>query len=178
MLVDDATVEMISAMGGLRGIAISHPHYYSAMLEWSAAFENAPIFLHAADREWVMQAGKAIEFWDGARKELAPGLTLIHCGGHFAGGTVLHWPGAAEGRGALLSGDILQVGPDGMLSFMYSYPNLLPLSAKAVEGVAEAIKSFGYDRIYGAWWERVIERNAQTVVVESVARYLRAIGRG
>ena len=177
-LVDDATVEMISAMGGLRGIAISHPHYYSAMLEWSAAFENAPIFLHAADREWVMQGGNAIEFWDGARKELAPGLTLIHCGGHFAGGTVLHWPAAAEGRGALLSGDILQVGPDGMLSFMYSYPNLLPLSAKAVEGVAEAIKSFGYDRIYGAWWERVIERNAQTVVVESVARYLRAIGRG
>src|SRR5437764_4953687 len=88
MLVDDATVEMISAMGGLRGIAISHPHYYSAMLEWSAAFENAPIFLHAADREWVMQAGKAIEFWDGARKELAAGLTLSHCGGHFAGGTV------------------------------------------------------------------------------------------
>ena len=174
-LVDDATVAAISSMGGLRGIAISHPHYYSAMLEWSAAFENAPIFLHGADRQWVMQPGDAIESWDGARKELAPGLTLIHCGGHFAGGTVLHWEAGAEGRGALLSGDILQVGPDGMVSFMYSYPNLIPLPARAVQGVADAVKPFTFDQIYGAWWERVIETDAKAVVDKSVARYLKAI---
>jgi glyoxylase-like metal-dependent hydrolase (beta-lactamase superfamily II) len=174
-LIDDATVELISAMGGLRGIAISHPHYYSAMLEWSVAFDEAPIFLHAADREWVMQPGNAIQFWDGARKELAPGLTLIHCGGHFAGGTVLHWADGAEGRGVLFTGDILQVGPDGMVSFMYSYPNLVPLSASAVQAAARAVKLFAYDRIYGAWWDRVIETDAKTVVDESVARYLNAI---
>jgi glyoxylase-like metal-dependent hydrolase (beta-lactamase superfamily II) len=174
-LIDDATIEMISAMGGLRGIAISHPHYYSAMLEWSAAFDNAPIFLHAADREWVMQGAAAVEFWEGGRKELAPGLTLIHCGGHFAGGTVLHWGAGAEGRGALFSGDILQVGPDGMVSFMYSYPNLIPLPARAVQAVAEAVKPFAYDRIYGAWWERVIESNASAAVAESVVRYVSAL---
>jgi glyoxylase-like metal-dependent hydrolase (beta-lactamase superfamily II) len=174
-LVDGATIEMISAMGGLAGIAISHPHYYSAMLEWSAAFENAPIFLHAADREWVMQGGDAIEFWEGSRKELAPGLTLIHCGGHFAGGTVLHWAAGAEGRGALLSGDIFQVGPDGMVSFMHSYPNLIPLGAQTVQTVAEAVEPFAYDRIYGAWWERVIEGNARAIVAESVARYVSAL---
>jgi glyoxylase-like metal-dependent hydrolase (beta-lactamase superfamily II) len=174
-LVDDATVDVISAMGGLRGIAISHPHYYSAMLEWSVAFDDAPIFLHAADREWVMQPANAIEFWEGARKELAPGLTLIHCGGHFAGGTVLHWETGAEGRGALLSGDILQVGPDGMVSFMYSYPNLVPLSASAVQAVARAVKPFVYDRIYGAWWDRVIETDAKGIVDKSVGRYLNAI---
>ena len=177
-LIDDATVELVSGLGPLRGIAISHPHYYSAMLEWSAAFDDAPIFLHAADREWVMRTGNAIQFWEEAQHELAPGVILIHCGGHFAGGTVLHWAAGAEGRGALLSGDILQVGPDGMVSFMYSYPNLIPLPARAVRRIAEAVEPFTYDRIYGAWWERVIERNAQTVVVESVARYLRAIGRG
>jgi glyoxylase-like metal-dependent hydrolase (beta-lactamase superfamily II) len=177
-LIDDATVETISTMGGLRGIAISHPHYYSAMLEWSAAFEGAPIFLHAADREWVIQGGAAIEFWEGRCKELAPGLTLIHCGAHFAGGTVLHWAGGAEGRGALLSGDILQVGPDGMVSFMYSYPNLIPLAPNAVRSIAEAVKPFAYDRIYGAWWDRVIESNAQAVVAKSVARYISAISNG
>jgi glyoxylase-like metal-dependent hydrolase (beta-lactamase superfamily II) len=177
-LIDDATVETISAIGGLRGITISHPHYYSAMLEWSAAFENAPIFLHAADREWVVQPGEAIEFWKGTRKELAPGITLIHCGGHFPGGTALHWAAGAEGRGALLSGDILQVGPDGMVSFMYSYPNLIPLPAKAVQTIAERVRPFSYDRIYGAWWDRVIETNAQTVVAESVARYVGAIAPG
>src|SRR3712207_6735099 len=34
-LIDDATTEMIRGLGGLRGIAISHPHYYTTMLEWS-----------------------------------------------------------------------------------------------------------------------------------------------
>jgi hypothetical protein len=174
-LLDDATVEMIAALGGLRGIAISHPHYYTTMLEWSAAFDGAPIFLHAADREWVMRPGVAIEFWEGPQKELAPGLTLIHCGGHFAGGTVLHWAGGAESRGVLLSGDILQVTPDRMVSFMSSYPNLIPLSTTAVERIAGAVKPFSYDRIYGAWWDRAIRSNAQAVVADSVARYVRAI---
>lgn len=174
-LLDEATGQIISALGGLRGIAISHPHYYTTMLEWSAAFDEAPIFLHAADREWVVQPGNVIEFWEGPRKELAPGVTLIHCGGHFAGGTVLHWEGGAEGRGALLSGDILQVTPDGMVSFMYSYPNLIPLSARAVRQIVDAVKPFAYDKIYGAWWDRDIQSNAQAIVAESAARYISAL---
>jgi glyoxylase-like metal-dependent hydrolase (beta-lactamase superfamily II) len=174
-LIDDATVELISGLGPLRGIAISHPHYYSAMLEWSAAFGNVPVFLHEADREWVMRPGPAIEFWEGARRDLAPGVTLIHCGGHFAGGAILHWAAGAEGRGALLSGDILQVGPDGMVSFMYSYPNLIPLPAKAVEKIGQVVQPLTYDRIYGAWWERIIESDGEAVVKKSVARYLSAI---
>jgi glyoxylase-like metal-dependent hydrolase (beta-lactamase superfamily II) len=175
-LLDDATREIVSALGGLRGIAISHPHYYTTMLEWSAAFDDAPVFLHAGDREWVVQPGKAIEFWDGAQKELAPGITLIHCGGHFAGGTVLHWASGALGRGVLLSGDIIQVTPDGMASFLYSYPNLIPLPARAVQEVAAAVGLLRYDRIYGAWWERQIKSNAQEVVAKSVARYTEAVG--
>jgi hypothetical protein len=175
-LLDEATVEIISALGGLRGIAISHPHYYTTMLEWSAAFDGAPIFLHAADREWVMRPGDAIEFWEGPRRELAQGVALIHCGGHFAGGTVLHWAGGAEGRGVLLSGDILQVTPDGMVSFMDSYPNLIPLPAKAVQAIAGAVQPFTYDRIYGAWWDRQIRSNGQAIVAQSVARYVEAIG--
>jgi hypothetical protein len=174
-LLDEATAEIVSALGGLRGIAISHPHYYTTMLEWSAAFSDAPILLHAADREWVVNPGKTIEFWEGSRKELAPGVTLVHCGGHFAGGTVMHWAGGAEGRGALLSGDTLQVTPDGMVSFMYSYPNLIPLPAAAARSVADAVKPFAYDRIYGAWWNRVIRRNARAVVAKSVGRYVEAI---
>ena len=174
-LIDDATVELIAGLGGLRGIAISHPHYYSAMLEWSAAFDNAPIFLHAADREWVMRTGNAIQFWEEAQHELAPGVILIHCGGHFAGGTVLHWSAASEDRGALLSGDILQVGPDAMVSFMSSYPNLIPLPARAVKRIAEAIAPFTYERIYGAWWERVVEKDGKAIIDNSVTRYLEAI---
>ena len=38
--LDDATVEQINALGGLAAIAISHPHYYSAMVEWAHRFAN------------------------------------------------------------------------------------------------------------------------------------------
>ena len=41
-------------MGGIAAIAISHPHYYSSMAEWAEAVD-APIYLHAADREWVLR---------------------------------------------------------------------------------------------------------------------------
>ncbi len=96
-LIDDATVAAVRALGGIAAIAISHPHYYSCMVEWSRAFD-APVFLHAADRQWVMRPDPAVTFWEGATHTLLPGLTLVHCGGHFAGGTVLHWAEGAAGR--------------------------------------------------------------------------------
>lgn len=174
-LLDDATVEIVRALGGLSAIAISHPHYYTAMIEWAHAF-GCPVYLHAADAEWVMRPDRSVEFWDGDTRALARGLTLIRCGGHFSGGTVLHWPAGAEGRGALLTGDIIQVIPDRRyVSFMRSYPNLVPLSAGAVERIAQAVEPYAYDRIYGAWWDRVIPGDAQAVVARSVQRYIAAL---
>src|SRR6202007_2780163 len=108
-LIDGAVVDCLKALGGIKAIAISHPHYYSSMVEWSRAFGDVPIYLHADDRQWVMRPDKAVVFWEGETKPLAEGLTLIRCGGHFDGGTVLHWAGGAAGKGALLSGDIIQV---------------------------------------------------------------------
>ena len=96
-LIDEATITAVNALGGISAIAISHPHYYSSMIEWSQAFD-APIYLHAADREWVMRPDPAIRFWEGETQPLAGGLTLVRCGGHFAGGTVLHWPAGAGGQ--------------------------------------------------------------------------------
>ena len=62
-----------------------------------------------------------------------------------------------------------------MASFMFSYPNLIPLPARAVKRIAEAIAPFTYERIYGAWWERVVESDGQAIVEKSVTRYLEAI---
>jgi glyoxylase-like metal-dependent hydrolase (beta-lactamase superfamily II) len=174
-LLDAATIELVQSLGGLRGIAISHPHYYTTMVEWSRAFSDAPIYLHAADREWVMRPDSAIEFWDGEERQLASGVTLVRCGGHFPGGTILHWRGGAEGRGALLTGDILQVTPDRMVSFMFSYPNLTPLPAPVVSAIGEKLAPLSYDRIYGAWWERTIAGNAPELVARSIERYRSAI---
>jgi hypothetical protein len=51
-LIDDAAVRVVEAQGGLAAIAISHPHYYTSMVEWSQAFGGVPIYLHAEEREW------------------------------------------------------------------------------------------------------------------------------
>lgn len=96
-----------------------------------------------------MRPDDAIVFWDGEIKELADGLNLIRCGGHFKGGTVLHWAGGAEGRGALLSGDIIQVVADRKhVSFMYSYPNHILLAAPAIERIVKSVEPFPYERVY------------------------------
>jgi glyoxylase-like metal-dependent hydrolase (beta-lactamase superfamily II) len=81
----DATIASVRAAGGLTAIASSHPHFYGALMEWSRAFDAIPIYLHAADKAWVMRPDPTMVFWEGATYPLAPGLTLIHCGGHFAG---------------------------------------------------------------------------------------------
>ena len=171
-LIDEATVSAVNALGGISAIAISHPHYYSSMIEWSRAF-NAPIYLHAADREWVMRPDPAVIFWEGETRRLAGGLTLVRCGGHFAGGTVLHWPAGAGGRGVLLTGDIINVVQDRRyVSFMYSFPNLIPLSPAAVRRVVAAVEPFAYDRIYSAWWEKVTSENGKQAVHRSAERYI------
>jgi hypothetical protein len=174
-LLDQATVEAVRALGGVRAIAISHPHYYSSMVEWGQAFD-APIYLHADDHQWVMRPDAAVKFWSGETQPLGPGLTLVRCGGHFPGGTVLHWAAGAEGRGVLLTGDIIDVAQDRRwVSFMYSFPNKIPLNAPAVRGVVAAVEPFAYDRIYGAWWGRVVAGDARGAVARSAERYIRAI---
>ena len=175
-LIDDATVDLLKGLGGVAHIAISHPHYYTTMVEWSRALEGVPIHLHAADRQWVTRADPAVQFWEGDTKPIGSGLTLVRLGGHFDGGTVLHWADWSEGRGVLLSGDILQVVPSGHVSFMWSYPNLIPLSAAKVQRMAEILEPFAFDAVYGALSGRgQIDANGKRMVAASVARYIARI---
>jgi hypothetical protein len=174
-LLDEKTAAEINGRGGIRAIAISHPHFYSCMVDWSERF-GAKIFLHATDRTWVMRESRTIEFWEGRSLPLWDGLTLINCGGHFEGGTVLHWRAGADGDGALLTGDIIQVVSDRRyVSFMRSYPNLIPLGAAAIARIVDAIEPFSFDHIYGAWWKANILSGAKAAVAQSAARYVRAI---
>lgn len=170
-LVDDETADEVEVLGGLAAIAISHPHYYSSLVEWAQRFD-CPVYLHADDAEWLMRPDDHVVHWQGETHELGDGLTLVRCGGHFAGGQVLH---VAERR-ALLSGDVVQVIPDrGHVSFMYSYPNLIPLGEAAVRGIVDALEPFAFDSIHGAWWGRVVERDGKAIVRRSAERYVRAI---
>ena len=172
-LVDEATLEAIHARGGLRAIAVSHPHLVGSLVELSQVFDHAPIYWHADNRQWVMRPDPTFVFWQGETCEIKDGVTLIRCGGHFAGGTVLHWAAGGEGCGALLSGDIVQVIPDrNHVSFMRSYPNIIPLSAPAVARIGAALEPFAFDVIYGAFFDRVVPRRGKDAVRSSVKRYI------
>jgi hypothetical protein len=103
-------------------------------------------------------------------------MTLIRCGGHFAGSSVLHWTKPAGGRGAIFSGDTLQVVADRRhVSFMRSYPNLIPVSAAVVERVVDRLAPYQFERIYGAFAEREIEADGKAALHRSAARYIRAV---
>ena len=188
-LLDDETIDRV---GSLRAIAISHPHYYSSMVEWGRAFD-CPVLLHEDDREWVMRPDACIEYWSGETYDLGGGMTLIRAGGHFAGGTVLHRgedlsvvdpalrpdqpPHFEKAAGAdLFAGDIVQVIPDrAWVAFMYSFPNYIPLPAASVQAVGAALAPFTFERIYGAWWGAVIEADGSGIVRRSVERYVAAL---
>ena len=145
------------------------------MVEWAERFD-ARVLLHEGDREWIMRPSQRIELWSGDRRRVGDELELIRLGGHFEGGTVCLWNSAADGRGALLAGDIVQVVSDrDWVSLMYSYPNLIPLPAREIECMRRILETLEFDRVYGAWWDKVVHEDAKAKVLRSADRYLAAI---
>src|SRR3569833_2973575 len=170
--LDDDLVERVRELGGVSAIAISHPHFYGSMVEWAHAFD-APIHIHEADRPWVARPDDSVVFWDGETKEIGEGLTLVNAGVHFAGGQVLHWRDGEDGRGALLSGDIMTVVQDRRnVSFMYSYPTLIPERPRVIRRALRLLEPYPFERVYGAWWQRVVRADGVEAVRRSAERYL------
>jgi len=173
-LIDSDTVELVNSLGGLTAIAVSHPHFYSSMVEWSHAFGNIPVYLHEDDRMWVQRSDSCIHFWHGETKPLGDGITLIRLGGHFPGLQVMHWADGEGGEGVLLSSDLPQVCPDRQhVSFMYSYPNFIPLDAGTVRHVVAALEPFRFKKVYGGWFGLVVEEDGEAAIKRSAERYLK-----
>ncbi len=174
-LLDDETIECIQSLGGLAVIAISHPHFHTTIVEWSRAFD-APVHIHRDNQPWIMRPDDtAIQFWPGETFEPLLGATLLRCGGHYPGSTALHWAGADDGQGALFTGDTIFVAADNRwVSFMYSYPNLVPLNATAVRRIADAIAPYRFERLHAAFGRPVVA-DANGVVQRSAIRYIQHI---
>lgn len=170
--LDDAAVAAVREAGGLAAVSASHPHFYGVAAEWSAAFGGAPILLPEADRRWLLRPSDAVRRWSG-RHELAPGVTLVQCGGHFAGSAVVHWAEGAAGQGALLVGDTVMVTPGAdRVTFLRSAPNRLPLPERGIRGILAALAPYAYDRIYGGWWEPVLSSGARQALQRGADRYV------
>jgi hypothetical protein len=171
--LDDDLIAAVTALGGVSAIAISHPHFYGSMIEWAHAF-GAPVYIHAADRQWLARPDDSVVFWEGETRLIGDGLTLINAGVHFAGGQVLHWAGGENGKGALFSGDIMTVVSDRRwVSFMYSYPNLIPERPRTIRRALELIGPLRFEAVYGAWWGRVVRAGGAAAIRRSAERYLR-----
>jgi len=167
--LDDATKTLVNSLGGLKAIAISHPHYYTTMQQWADQFD-AEIYLHARDRQWIMRDSPRITLWQGDSLALTTDVNLLRLGGHFAGGSVLHW---ATGDGILLCGDILQVTPGANgVSFMWSYPNMLPLPAATVSDMVHRLNGVSFNTLYGAFEGKDIMANADWLVQRSGEKYI------
>ncbi len=170
-LLDDGARERIAELGGIDTVCMSHPHFYAAHVEFADAF-GARVLIPRADEQWIRRRSPRIEFFDD-EAEPVPGVTLARIGGHFDGAAVLHWPAGADGRGALLTGDTITVVPDrDWVSFMWSYPNLIPLDEPTVLDIARRVERFSFDRIYGGWWGRTVVHDGAAAVRRSADRYV------
>ncbi|MBB3454214.1 glyoxylase-like metal-dependent hydrolase (beta-lactamase superfamily II) [Rhizobium sp. BK313] len=175
-ILDGKTRDRILELGGIKAICLSHPHFYTGMVEWSEALGGVPILLPQADLAYVTRTSEHIRPWLGDRCEVLPGIILHRLGGHFEGSSVLEWEAGADQNGVLLTGDTIQVVPGkGWVSFMYSYPNLIPLPAREVRRIASRVADMRFDRIYGAWRDKFISSKAKESVGRSAERYVRLL---
>lgn len=169
--LDAPTVAFIRSLGGLKAIAISHPHYYSLMVEWARAFD-CPVYLHAGDAPWVMDSDERIQLWEGGEKELWDEIKIVHTAGHFPGSTVLHLPRHGK-SGSLLTGDSIYVSKDKkQVSAMYSYPNVIPLPKQAIEYIIRQVSPLAFDSLYGAFEWMNLHDGAKEIFQKSMHRYL------
>ncbi|ORX93949.1 Zn-dependent hydrolase [Basidiobolus meristosporus CBS 931.73] len=169
-LLDKETVDRINELGGLKAIAISHPHFYSSMVEWSKAFNDVPVYVHKRDEQWIMNPDKRLTLWEGDSLNLLGGeARVVRCGGHFDGSCVLHW------ENKLFVGDTIHVVPNrSFVTFMWSYPNMVPLSPAAINHIWRAVKPLRFDEIYGIWDGAEILHGAREIVLKSAQRYIKA----
>jgi glyoxylase-like metal-dependent hydrolase (beta-lactamase superfamily II) len=170
-LLDEQAAAEIQRLGGLASICMSHPHFYGANVEFADRFD-ARILIPRADERWIQRRSRRIILFDDVAEPL-PGLKLIRIGGHFDGAAVLHWPAGSDGRGALLTGDTIAVAQDReWVSFMWSFPNFIPLDETTITDIVQRIEPLAFDRIYGGWWGRVVITDGSTAVRRSAERYI------
>jgi hypothetical protein len=168
-LLDEATEAFINSRGGIRAIAISHPHYYSNAQEWAAKF-NCPVFIHKKDKEWAPEFEDLI-LWEGREKVFWEGIKIINIGGHFPGSCVLHVPDL-PGGGTVLCSDSLYISRNKEhVSVMHSYPNNIPVPNPEIERIAQVLVGYEFDKMYGAFSYQQVLSGVNCLLHRSIERY-------
>ncbi|GAB1310241.1 Metallo-beta-lactamase domain protein, putative [Madurella fahalii] len=195
-LDDETTDKIINELGGLEAIVISHPHFYSAHLEWAERF-GCPVYLSAEDQGWLARRdGKRQVFLREIETRIEvggedTGVRAIKLGGHFPGSLVLLYDGH------LLTADTLMMTPSGRANwnvdalgrprerpggmstfcFMWSIPNMIPLSPDEIAPMWGILKNYNMRSAHGLFlgWDIEDERIKERVL-ESMQIQVRAMG--
>ncbi|KAF1975773.1 hypothetical protein BU23DRAFT_588386 [Bimuria novae-zelandiae CBS 107.79] len=187
--LDDGTKDFIKAKGGLKAIVISHPHFWTTHLEWARCF-GCPVYLQECDKEWLQREDKnnVRTLVTQPTYTILPGVTLIRAGGHFPGSSFLHWSDKPSKPGKLFIADTMMSVPSGFyhadrlpgttsFSFMWAYPNMIPLPPDAVLGIWKSIKDFDFEESYGGFMgQNVRRKDLKVKVLESAKIFLRRSG--
>ncbi|KUI62016.1 Uncharacterized protein YmaE [Cytospora mali] len=186
-LLDEATIEEIKKLGGLKAIVISHPHYYSTHLLWAKTFD-CKVYLSVEDKQWLAQTDdsrqvflekatkeREITIADEEGQEAHSGAMALKLGGHFPGSLVLLF------EGHLLIADTLLTTPAGLgswetdaagnkreghlgrpnglnsFAFMWSIPNWIPLSPNEISQMWDVLNKYEFTSTHGAFMGQEIE---------------------
>lgn len=168
--IDVEGATRIGELGGITAIASSHPHLTGSSIQYSHRFGRVPVYVAAADQQWIRRPDPVIKLWE-ERVELLPGLTMYQCGGHFAGSSVVHWPAGHHGTGVLITGDTIAVGGDRKsANAMRSYVNNIPLPPSTIERILSTIAPLDFSRMYSAFG--ALESEASSIVEHTLRRYI------
>lgn len=172
-LLNESTITSIKSMGGLKAIAISHPHFYSHMNKWAEVFD-CPVYIHHLDAQWVVNKGPQINYWQGEELSLFDGMRVIHTGGHFPGSTVLSVPGLSSSP-TVLCGDSLYVAKcKTHTAVMHSYPNQILLPRNTFAAFEKRMSSISFDSLIGAFAHQELLGNARSIYTASMQKYKEA----
>ncbi|KAH9879019.1 hypothetical protein J1614_002454 [Plenodomus biglobosus] len=183
--LDQQTIDFIESKGGLKAIVISHPHFYTTHLEWAREFK-CPVYSSRDDEEWLSR-----EDVEGVRRlvggvtpieEVSGAVKMIQAGGHFDGSAFLLW------EKKLFIADTIMSVPSGFnnafrvpdtvsYSFMWAYPNMIPLPPDKVHGIWKALKPFDFDSTFGGFAGQNLSRpDLKEQVLQSMKIFLRRGG--
>ena len=141
----EAALAEISARGGVRWLAASHPHAYGGLWQVQARFQPETVAIQRDDLPWT-NAFRVNHPYDEVL-ELAPGVELRHTGGHFDGHAVLYW----RDRRTLFAGDMVKFhlaeNPPG-LSTHKGFNRRIPMSHAEIRRYREVVEPLDFDETY------------------------------
>lgn len=170
-LLDQNIIDFINQKGGIKAIAISHPHYYSNMNDWAQQFD-CPIYIHNRDKDYISDHGKYIRLWSDKSLQLWDNISIENIGGHFDGSSVLLSRNLSK-EGTLLCGDTMYLSPSMKhFAIMYSYPNRMPLPKSEILRIKDRLNELNFDTVYGFYSYQNLTTDVKKILDNSIKRYL------